>query len=67
MFKDKLYIILRTIEESKKRDPKKVLEERVQYRLSRALDAYTHSLNNSYEYLSSKDSLNVLKKLNREG
>ena len=66
MFKDKLYFILNDISKHK-RSPDEVMEDAVSKRLDDALKTYEKSLDISVQYTSRQDSLNVLKKLNKQG
>ena len=64
-FKSKLYYILEDISKHKatKSD---AFELHIQKRLDKALAQYIEDTNKSVEFLSNRDSINVLKKLNRE-
>lgn len=64
LFRDKLYYILEELN-SHKRTPNQVMQSCIKDRLESSLNSYKHSLENSYSYLSTKDEMNVLKKLNR--
>lgn len=64
LFRDKLYYILEELN-SHKRTPLELMKVCVEERLESSLNSYKHSLENSYSYLSTKDEMNVLKKLNR--
>lgn len=66
MFKDKLYFILNDIGKHK-RSPDEVMKAAVSKRLDDALKTYEKSLDISVQYTSRQDSLNVLKKLNKQG
>ena len=61
---DKLYQVLEDLSKHK-HSSNELLSLQVQERLDRALDSYIHTLEQSYDYLSKKDELSVLKKLNR--
>ena len=60
----KLYNILDELE-NHRRHPSKVLEDCISERLNNSLKTYMHSIDNSYDYLESRDGLNVMKKMNR--
>lgn len=62
-------LILQLLDEinTHKRNSQDVIEEKISQRLNKALLSYTDELNDSYEYLYYKDSLNVLKKLTKKG
>ena len=64
LFRDKLYYILEELN-SHRHTPSQLMEICVKNRLESSLNAYKYSLENSYSYLSTKDEINVLKKLNR--
>ena len=49
-----------------KRDRNYVLTQSISERLNKSLQTYYKELNNSVSYLSSKDEMKVLKKMNRE-
>lgn len=66
MFRDKLYFILNDISRYKRR-PENAMESHINERLDTALESYVTSLDQSVEYVSKQDSLNVLKKLNKQG
>ena len=61
---DKLYQILEDIS-NHKHSRQELLLSQIQQRLDDSLKAYQHSIDDSYNYLSTKDELNVMKKLNR--
>ena len=61
---DKLYQILEDIS-NHKHSRQELLLLQIQQRLDDALKAYQRSIDDSYNYLSKKDELNVMKKLNR--
>lgn len=61
---DKLYQILEDIS-NHKHPRQELLLLQIQQRLDDALKAYQRSIDDSYNYLSAKDQLNVMKKLNR--
>lgn len=64
-FKSKLYYILENIQ-NYKHTKGDALELNIQQRLDKALQQYIKSTNVSVEYLSARNSVNVLKRLNRE-
>lgn len=64
-FKHKLYYILEDIN-NHKLDRDSVYSIRVQERLNKCLEAYIYNTNVSVEYLKARDSLNVLRNLNRD-
>ena len=66
MFKDKLYFILDDIGKHK-RLPSEVMEVAVSQRLDLALTTYIRSLEASANYASKQDSINVLKKMSKQG
>ena len=66
MFRDKLYFILNDINKHK-RPPDQLMEVCIAERLETALETYMNSLNSSAEYVTKQDSLNVLKKINKQG
>lgn len=64
MFKSKLYNILNDLKQHQ-RDRSTIMEESVQERLNKALNEYNKSIADSYNYLTYRSSLRVMKKLNR--
>ena len=62
--RDKLYSILDELN-AHKHSRAELLTHQIEQRLNDALHSYLHSIDVSYDYLSTKDELNVLKKLNR--
>lgn len=64
-FSSKLYYILEDIQKHK-HSKSDVYEKYVQDRLDKALEQYIKQTEISVRYISSKDAVNVLKKLNRE-
>ena len=64
-FKSKLYYILEDIQ-NYKHTRSDAQELNVQNRLDKALEQYVKQTSISVEYLSTKNEINVLKKLNRE-
>lgn len=66
MFKDKLYSIKKDLQKHT-RDPDNVLEEAIKDRLTVSLINYMDDLNKSYLYVSDKNSMNIMKTLNRKG
>ena len=64
MFKSKLYNILNDLKQHQ-RDRSTIMEESVQERLNKSLNEYNKSIADSYNYLTYRNSLRVMKKLNR--
>lgn len=64
-FKSKLYYILEDIQ-THKHTRNDAMELNIKERLDKALQQYIKSTNISLEYLEARDSINVLKKMNRE-
>lgn len=64
-FKSKLYNISKDLK-SHNRNRNQLFEMSVEERLQQALTAYDKDIADSYNYLQYKDSLRVLKKLNRK-
>ena len=48
-------------------DKQDVIEEKISQRLNKSLLSYSDELDDSYEYLYYRDSLNLLKKLTKKG
>lgn len=63
-FKSKLYNILTDLEEHR-RNRDVVIQESIEGRLQKTLDNYNKTIIDSYNYLSQRESFNVMKKLNR--
>lgn len=63
-FKSKLYNILKDLKHHN-RDRSTLLQESIEKRLDDALTNYNKDIAQSYNYLYYRDSLNVLRKLNR--
>lgn len=64
-FKSKLYNILNDINKYKGLRTQ-LMQMSIQERLDKSFNNYTKSLDDSYEYLSYRSSLRVMKKLNRK-
>ena len=64
IFKTRLYNILSDLETHKPKDTK-ILQSSIEDRLQKSLDNYNKSIENSYNYLLARNSLSVMKKLNR--
>ena len=64
IFKTRLYNILSDLEKHKPKDTK-ILQSSIEDRLQKSLDNYNKSIENSYNYLLARNSLSVMKKLNR--
>lgn len=65
MFKQNLKLVESTIKKHN-RTANDVMYELVNTRLSKSLDSYIKSLSISYDYVSSKNSLNVMNKIVRK-
>lgn len=61
MFKDTLYVLLSELSE-RHRSREDFFEHRVKTRLDESLLSYTQDIDTSIKYLSSKSSLNVMKR-----
>lgn len=64
-FKYKLYYILSSISKHKK-NKADAFYDAVQARLDKSLSSYEKSLEDATNYLTSRDALNVMKKLNKD-
>ena len=64
-FNNKLYYILKDIKQYK-RSRNDAMTEYVATRLAQSLRAYEHNTSQSVEYLTARNDINLLKKLNRE-
>lgn len=65
MLKNKLYNILQDIN-SLNRSPESVMEKCVSEKLDNALNVYYKELNNTIDYLLSKNSIAILKGISKE-
>lgn len=63
-FKSRLYNILKDLNQHK-RDRSTLMQESVEKRLNDALTNYNKDIAQSYNYLYRRDSLSVMRKLNR--
>ncbi len=64
LFKEKLYYILSDLSKHK-HSKSETFAIRVQERLDRSLESYSDELDKSLHYLTYRDTINVLKKMNR--